>query len=114
MILCVHTCHNNGIKPITDKFDASSSKNFVKFKMVRQDNIFYYHFLKFQSMNFLGFSSFTTIDDGGILITEVVVDVLFIKTTLVIITISQVEDKMTILKQQINVYKKKTSNKNIN
>jgi hypothetical protein len=39
-------------------------------------------------MNFLGFSSFTTIDDGGISITEVVVDVLFIKKTLVIITIS--------------------------
>jgi hypothetical protein len=39
-------------------------------------------------MNFLGFSSCTTEDDGGILITEAILAVVFIKTTLVIITIS--------------------------
>jgi hypothetical protein len=77
------------LNPSSDKFDASSSKNFVKFKMARYDNIFYYRFLKFKSMNFLGFSSCTTEDDdGGILITEAILAVVFIKTTLVIITIS--------------------------
>lgn len=74
--------------PLSDKFDAFSSKNFAKFKMVRYDNIFYYHFLKLKSMNFLGFSSCTTRDDGGISITEAIFAVIFIKTTLVIITIS--------------------------
>jgi hypothetical protein len=76
------------LNPSSDKFDTSSSKNFVKFKMARYDNIFYYRFLKFKSMNFLGFSSCTTEDDGGILITEAILAVVFIKTTLVIITIS--------------------------
>jgi hypothetical protein len=62
-----------------DNFGVSLDKNFAKFKVVRYNNIFFYHLFKFNPLNFLGFSPCTNEDDGKIIHTKI----LFAKEILV-------------------------------
>lgn len=62
-----------------DIFDVSLIKNFVKFKIVKWINIFYYHFLKFKPIIFLDFSLCTTKDNGRILMIKIALAMIFIK-----------------------------------
>jgi hypothetical protein len=55
-----------------DNFGVSLDKNFAKFKVVRYNNIFFYHLFKFNPLNFLGFSPCTNNGDGGILLSKII------------------------------------------